>query len=116
MGSRALAIALVLGATLAASAHHLGEPEGFEKILNAADHAFDRRKYDEALTGFRTALGMATRLDNQVYVEFRIAQSLQHLDKFPEARTALEALVKAHPQHDKTPRALYLKARIRERD
>src|SRR5262249_49787442 len=35
---------------------------------------------------------------------------------FQEARSALQALIKAHPQHDKTPRALYLAARIRERD
>jgi TolA-binding protein len=97
-----------------ASGHHLGEPPGFEKVLNEADRAFDKRSYEEALGGFRTALGIATGAQNQIYIEFRIAKALERLGRYAEARTALRTLAEAHPRDIKAPRALYVAARIRE--
>jgi hypothetical protein len=84
--------------------------------LTEADRAFDRRAYDEALSALRTALGLATREDNQVYVRFRIALALRRLGRPLEARSALRALVDAHNRHPRAARALYVAARIREAD
>jgi TolA-binding protein len=103
-------------AAVSAEAHHRAEPEPFERVLARADRAYDRRAYDEALEGFRTALGLATKEDNQVYVRFRLALTLRHLGRPHEARAALRQLAMEHPRHVKAPRSLYLAARIREVD
>jgi TolA-binding protein len=111
-----LAVLCVAGAAVSAQAHHRAEPEPFARILTEADRAYDRRAYALALEGFRTALGLATQEDNQVYVRFRLALTLRHLGRPQEARAALKQLASDHPRDTKAPRSLYLAARIREVD
>ena len=110
-----VALCALLGADVA-RAHHLGEAEGFEKTLADADRAYDKRDFATALAGFRVALAQAKRVDNQVYARFRAALALRRLGQPAPAREALFTMARMYPRHDKTPRALYVAAQIREDD
>ena len=100
----------------AAFAHHLGESSAFERVLAAADKAHDRGKEVEAERGYAEAEALAKRPQNQVYARFQRALALRRLARPEEARAVLRALAKRWPKDDKTPRALYVAARILEVD
>jgi TolA-binding protein len=99
-----------------ARAHHGSEPASFPATLRDAERAYDRASYAEALAGLRTALDLATRRDNQAYILFRIGLALRRLGRTGEARSVLRNLAAERAGAMQAPRALYVAARIRERE
>src|SRR5437867_1755097 len=107
-------VAALVFAAGAAGAHHQKEPPGFEPALSAADHAYDKRAYADALAGFRAAEGLATQPENQAYIQFRIGLTLRELGRFEEACATLRRLAAALSETTQAARALYTAAMIRE--